>query len=342
MPRKKCPTCLGLLALAILHAGPAFSSRLLPRESAIKAPDIDTSDIDAYIEELRTIRERSPAKTSKLPVVLWHGMGDSCCAPYSIGAVAKVIEARLGVFVHSIATGDGEFNDVLSSYLGDVNDQVARVCTQLRAIPQLAGGFNAVGFSQGGQFMRAVAQRCQHTGPRMHTLVTMGAQHQGVFNAPGCSTLPLNSSHGLCHVMQRALGAGAYLPYVRDHIVQAQYFKDPLRMSEYLSANPFLPDVNNERPTRNALYATNLASLERLVLFRFANDGTVVPRDSAWFSVWDGETVVPLRQQPLYTEDWLGLRALDERGALLLLEAPGVHMQFTLQWFTENVIDKYL
>lgn len=52
--------------------------------------------------------------------------------------------------------------------------------------------------------------------------------------------------------------------------------------------------------------------------------------------------MVPLRQQPLYTEDWLGLRALDERGALLLLEAPGVHMQFTLQWFTENVIDKYL
>ncbi len=42
------------------------------------------------------MRERGPATTSKLPVVLWHGMGDSCCAPYSIGAVAKVIEARLG------------------------------------------------------------------------------------------------------------------------------------------------------------------------------------------------------------------------------------------------------
>ncbi len=28
------------------------------------------------------------------------------------------------------------------------------MCTQLRDIPQLAGGFNAVGFSQGGQFMR--------------------------------------------------------------------------------------------------------------------------------------------------------------------------------------------
>lgn len=39
---------------------------------------------------------------------------------------------------------------------------------------------------QGGQFMRAVAERCQHVGPKMHTLVTMGAQHQGVANVPGC------------------------------------------------------------------------------------------------------------------------------------------------------------
>ena len=33
--------------------------------------------------------------------------------------------------------------------------------------------------SQGGQFLRAVAERCQHLGPRMHTLVTMGAQRGG-------------------------------------------------------------------------------------------------------------------------------------------------------------------
>lgn len=39
---------------------------------------------------------------------------------------------------------------------------------------------------QGGQFMRAVVQRCQHLGPRAHTLVTMGAQHQGVMSVPGC------------------------------------------------------------------------------------------------------------------------------------------------------------
>lgn len=76
--------------------------------------------------------------------------------------------------------------------------------------------------------------------------------------------------------MQQLLGAGAYLPYVRDHVVQAQYFKDPLRLPEYLAANPFLPDINNERGpgTRNPIYGTNLASLERLVLYRFAEDDT--------------------------------------------------------------------
>ncbi|PNH12249.1 Palmitoyl-protein thioesterase 1, partial [Tetrabaena socialis] len=249
------------------------------------------------------------------------------------------------VFVHSVATAEGEFNDVISSYYGDVNDQVAHVCAQLRNITELSGGYNAVGFSQGGQFLRAVAQRCQHTGgPRMRTLVTLGGQHQGVSNVPGCRTLAVNASHGLCHLMQKMLGAGAYLPYVRDHIVQAQYFKDPLRLDEYLTANPFLPDINNERgpAARNPLYAANLATLERLVLLRFADDETVVPRDSAWFSFFDGERVVPLREQPLYREDWLGLRALDEAGRLEFAEAPGGHMQFTLQWFSDNVMDKYL
>ncbi len=28
-----------------------------------------------------------------------------------------------------------------------------------------------------------------------------------------------------CETMQTILGKGAYLPWVRDHVVQAQYFK---------------------------------------------------------------------------------------------------------------------
>lgn len=54
--------------------------------------------------------------------------------------------------------------------------------------------------------------------------------------------------------------------------------QDPFRMNEYLAGNIFLPDVNNERAVKNATYADNLASLERLVLYRFEKEYTVVPR----------------------------------------------------------------
>ena len=128
-----------------------------------------------------------------------------------------------GVFVHSVATGDGEYHDIWSSFMGSVNDQVAAACSRLRDLPQLKGGFNAVGFSQGGQFLRAVVQRCGHELPPIKTLVTVGGQHQGVMNTPGCAQAAGEGwAAKACGVMQSLLGRGAYSPWVRDHVVQAQ------------------------------------------------------------------------------------------------------------------------
>eukprot|EP00879_Flechtneria_rotunda_P001889 GHRR01002061.1.p1 GENE.GHRR01002061.1~~GHRR01002061.1.p1 ORF type:complete len:340 (+),score=89.70 GHRR01002061.1:195-1214(+) len=279
---------------------------------------------------------------SALPVVLWHGMGDSCCSMGSIGSIKKLIEDKLGVFVHSIATGEGEYADIWSSFHGNVNYQVSHVCDQLKGMEELRGGFNMVGFSQGGQFLRAVMERCGHKLPPIHTLITLGGQHQGVANTPGCRTDLSGAAARACSLMQLLLARGAYAPWVRENIVQAQYFKDPCNLGAYLANNIFLPDINNEHEDKNDLYADNLASVKRLVLFRFDNDTTVVPRDSAWFSFWDGTSVIPLRQQPLYQDDWIGLKRLDEAGGLIFEQTPGEHMQFTLKWFADKVIDEYL
>ena len=63
-------------------------------------------------------------------------------------------------------------------------------------------------------------------GPRMHTLVTLGGQHQGIMSVPTCWSPGTGyAPSAACKTMQRLLGFGAYLPWVRDHIVQAQYFK---------------------------------------------------------------------------------------------------------------------
>ena len=86
--------------------------------------------------------------------------------------------------------------------------QVEATCKIISETEQLKGGYNALGLSQGtpsfwhsqyqdlclhhchmllhkffagGLFLRAVAERCQHTGPKMRTLVTLGSPHQGVY-----------------------------------------------------------------------------------------------------------------------------------------------------------------
>jgi hypothetical protein len=43
--------------------------------------------------------------------------------------------------------------DIENGYFMNVNDQVALVCEMLRNDPQLQGGYNAIGLSQGGQFL---------------------------------------------------------------------------------------------------------------------------------------------------------------------------------------------
>ncbi|GFH16725.1 palmitoyl protein thioesterase [Haematococcus lacustris] len=85
-------------------------------------------------------RVRGDANTSALPVVLWHGMGDSCCASYSIGAIKAEIEQQLGVYVHSIATGSTAAADVWSSYFGSVNDQHARAGRRIQRRGLQPGG----------------------------------------------------------------------------------------------------------------------------------------------------------------------------------------------------------
>jgi len=306
-----------------------------------------------------SLRKAKNTNSGYLPIVVWHGMGDSCCDPNSIGAVVQYIQNLVpGIFIHSIATGKNEATDISSSYFGLVDSQVDRVCDEIRAIPQLQKGYVAIGFSQGGQFLRAVVQRCQHRGPAAHTLVTMGAQHEGIMDIPGCWQPSFNSTPSwACRVMQSLLGRGVYNKFIQDRVIQAQYFKDPAHLNEYYRNSAFLADINAEalplgkflenKDTKTLsagydLYKKNLASLQRLVLFMFDNDITVVPKESSHFAFFNGQKLVELIESDLYIEDRIGLKELDEDGRLVLAHAPGFHMQFSLDWFFTNVVEPYL
>ena len=115
-------------------------------------------------------------------------------------------------------------------------------------------------------------------------------------------------------------------------MVQAQYFKDPYNLKEYLASNPFLPDINNEVPSADAAqHKANFLSLERLVLYKFDLDSMVVPRERSWFI-----RMVPYNETELYQDDLIGLAALDRQGKVVLGTVPEAeHMQFSLDWLED-------
>ncbi|KAG2221978.1 hypothetical protein INT45_010502, partial [Circinella minor] len=279
-------------------------------------------------------------------VVLWHGMGDSCCNPESMGRVKDLIQKSLpGTFVYSIQLGKTIEEDHEAGFFGVVNDQIDFVCDQLAGIPELTEGFNAIGFSQvtiitivpGGLFFRGYVERCNR--PAVHKLITFGSPHGAL-----CQDIPncMSPSDLTCRLMRSMVRHGAYSSYVQHRVIQAQYFKNPKNLQGYLEHNIFLPEINNElEDTKNETYRENLSSLNAFVMIRFADDAMVKPGETAWFWTYtEDNELVPLENQSLYKEDWLGLRELG--GRLKFLVSPGQHMQITDEFFETQIIWPYL
>jgi len=280
------------------------------------------------------------AELTSRPTVLWHGMGDTCCFPFSMGAIKGLIQTVLpGTYVYSVEIGGNIISDELQGFISNVNNQVDFVCQTVKADPNLQGGFNAVGFSQGGQFLRAYVERCND--PPVFNLVSIGGQHQGVADIPDCTSV--NST--MCSLVEELLAFGAYSSIAQDNVVQAQYFKDPLDIPTYLKANRFLPDINNERTAKNGTYKKHLTSLNALVLAQFEYDTVVVPRESEWFGRYENGNVnklLTMEETIEYQQDWIGLKTLNDAGKIHFLSIPGNHMQLTMDWFTKNICRPFL
>lgn len=273
-----------------------------------------------------------------------------------------------GIFVHSIYIAEDLEEDRKAGWLGNINDQLATVADQLIAIEELKDGFDAIGFSQGGQFLRAYVER--YNSPPIHNLITFGSQHMGVSDLPMCEPGP---GYIWCQLARRAARNGVYGAWAQANLIQAQYYRDPDQLPAYLSRNHFLPNVNNELPEdyglsgtstaptteRNTTYATNLKSLNKFIMVLFTEDKTVVPKESSWFGsyaptdslgtvernqgqvILAEKTIIPMRLQPVYMTDAIGLRSLDERGDVLLETCEGEHMQITrLCW--EGLVNKWV
>ncbi|KAF3491031.1 palmitoyl-protein thioesterase 1 [Arthroderma uncinatum] len=266
-------------------------------------------------------------ETNPLPLVVWHGLGDSY-ENEGMKSIAQLAEeVNPGTYVYLIRFGESGTQDRDATFFGNVTAQVEDACQQLASDPIIssAPAINALGFSQGGQFLRAYAQRCNN--PPVHNLVTFGSQHNGIASFTMCK----DSGDWLCWSVNALLRFGTWSGIAQSGLVPAQYFRDPEEMGDYLEYSNFLADINNERVTKNEKYKENLKKLNKFVMYMFKEDTTVVPKESAHFmevNATSGEHT-KLQDRPIYKEDWLGLKVLDEQARLEFLTIPGRHMQLS-------------
>ncbi|KAF2887863.1 hypothetical protein ILUMI_18310 [Ignelater luminosus] len=273
------------------------------------------------------------------PIVMWHGLADTCCLYPSQGKIASFIRKTLpGVYVLQLKIGITQLDDFVNSIVMHPDKQIEIACNIIQKDPLLANGYNAIGWSQGSQLMRGLAQRCPE--PKMKTLITMSGQHQGVYGFPLCDPI----TKPFCDWLRQFINQFAYLRIVQKTFVPTTYWHNPLNKEAYLSGSTYLADINNEKYI-NQTYIKNLQLLENFVMVKYENDTGVIPKESSWFGFYkEGQSiqVESLYESELYITDRLGLKQMNEAGKLHLLSNDWQHTQFYEDWFKEYIIDKFL
>merc|ERR1711988_2038500 len=181
--------------------------------------------------------------SSKLPTVFMHGMGDSCFNPGMKDITEKVGE-HLGTYAVCIPTGPDLDSDTNNGFFMTMNDNVDVFAKAIKNDTKLAGGFNAVGFSQGNSVIRGYIQK--YNDPPVNTFLSVHGTVVGVASFPKCN--PSGLLGPVCKLISKLLvGPGAYTELVQKRLFQADYFRAPKSVtSDAYKKNSELAQWNNE------------------------------------------------------------------------------------------------
>ena len=73
----------------------------------------------------------------------------------------------------------------------------------------------------------------------------------------------------VCDDARKAVSELMYSSTLQKHLVQAEYWHDPLNEKTYIEKSGFIAEINNEGATPNPSYAENLKKLQKMALVMF-------------------------------------------------------------------------
>lgn len=293
--------------------------------------EIHASPLRAVVKEMKEPAEGASASGSVLPTVTAHGMGDSCWEP-GMASISRGIGKKTGSYAKCVPTAGNIITDTIDGFLKNMDKSLDYFATKIKEDPKLAKGFNAVGFSQGNSLIRGYIQK--YNDPPVNAWLSVHGTGMGVAAFPSCFSQgkPLGL---ICRALAEALGDLAYLKIAQDILFQADYFRDPVRVSskEY-KTNSQLAQWNNENPAAvNKTFATNFAKTKKFAMVKAMKDSMVYPNEAEWWGqLADGtykEKALTMKDTEFYKNDMFGLKAADEAGKISFESTPGDHLDFT-------------
>lgn len=292
------------------------------------AEEIRTSPIAAIANEVALPPARA-AGNSTLPVVIAHGMGDSC---FNAGmkSITAAAGSHLGVYSTCIPTGKNRITDTINGFLLSMDKSIDVFAEKIRADPKLAGGFDAFGLSQGNNLIRGYISK--YNNPPVRNFMSICGINAGVGAFPECSPgFPIVGT--VCQVLAEVLGDFAYLELIQNHLFQADYFRDPKKVGGRLyKRNSQLAQLNGEGNTDVATYKANWAKTSKFVWVKGDKDTVVWPREGEWWGAADPEhpwkKVLHMNETDWYLKDSFGLRAAEEAGKNFFESFDGNHIRF--------------
>jgi len=292
---------------------------------------------------------------TNIPVVMAHGMGDSC---FNSGMISLTkYAAQLlgnGTCGTCVPTGDNQQEDAIHGHFKSMNDNVDIFATKVKADPRLSHGFYGIGLSQGNNVLRGHITK--YNDPPVLRFISINGVNGGTGALPNCfpklqlqdpaenvrSTTSGRSS--ICDLLEEQASKRAYSKFYQDHNFQAGYWRDP-RPSEKQAYQTYsqLAQWNNEGSVINETYKANWALTDKFIWIKADRDEMVWPAEGEWFGAPDPtdpfnkDKILPTNETEWYTRDLFGLKTAEEAGKNVYESFDGDHLQFTDDMFKQWV-----